>query len=289
MPLTPGYRPSPKRPYLLASAAVVIAWVLLGGLGGSMLTSCSEYNRALKSDSVEYKLEVAEKFYNKGSYDRAIPLLEELIMLLRGSAQSERVGYLRAKAYFLMKDYTLGSYYLNNFAKTFPTSQYTEECAFLNAYCFYKNSPNYELDQVDTRAAIDELQLFMLRYPETNLRDSCNTLIDGLREKLEVKAYHAAEQYYHMRNHQAASVAFKEFLRVYPNSDYREDAMLRILRADHELAMNSIENRRVERLKEAIRSYRNFADAYPGSVNIDLAERIHKELTDALEKANTNN
>ncbi len=285
---TTGSRPSLSPPVFLASAAGIALWLLLLVGGSTTLSSCSDFNRALKSDSIPYKMEVAEKFYNKGGYDRAIPLLEELILLRRGTADSEKVGYLHAKAFFLMKDYTLGSYYLSNFNKTFPSSQYAEECAFLNAFCFYKNSPNYELDQTDTRTALDQLQLFMIRYPETTLSDSCNTLMDQLRMKLEVKAYHSAEQYFHMRNYQAASIAFQDFMRVYPNSRYREDAMLRILRADHQLAQNSIESRKEERLREAIRAYRNFADAYPQSVNMDDAERLHKELNDALDQLSKN-
>ncbi|HRH37756.1 MAG TPA: outer membrane protein assembly factor BamD [Flavobacteriales bacterium] len=269
----------------MASVGMLGLWAFMALLGGSTLSSCSDFNRALKSDSVEYKMEVAEKYYNKKSYDRAIPLLEELLLIKRGTAESERVGYLQSKSYFLMKDYTLGAYYLSNFTKTFPTSQYAEECAFLNAICYYRNSPIYELDQGDTRTAIDELQLFMLRYPETTLRDSCNSLIDQLRLKLEVKAYHNAEQYFHMRNYQAASIAFAEFMRVYPNSDFREDAMLRILQSDHLLAIDSIESKKVDRLRAALRSYRNFADAYPQSVDKDVAERIQKELANALDEA----
>lgn len=258
------------------------AYILL--LAVVLLASCSEFNKALKSTDAAYKMEVAEKYYAKEKWDRAIPLLEELIMIKRGTAESERVNYMHAKSFFQMKDYTMSGYYLSNFTHTFPTSQYTEECAFLSAYCFYKNSPNYELDQADTRSAIDQLQLFMVRYPTTTLKDSCNSLIDALRSKLEVKAYHAADQYYRMRNYQAAGVAFKDFVRVWPNSKYREDAMMTILKADTELAMNSIESRRAERLKEAIRSYRNFADAYPQSAILDDAEKLHKRLTEALEE-----
>lgn len=273
---------------LMAMVFGAVMWLLLGTGGSVALTGCSEFNRALKSDSIPYKLQVAERYYEKGNYDRAIPLLEELIMLKRGTAESERINYMHAKAHFLMKDYTMAAYYLENYARTFPVGRYTEECAFLNAYCYYKNSPSYELDQADTRTAIDQLQLFMVRYPATSLKDSCNTLIDRLRLKLEVKAYHAAEQYFHMRNYQAASVAFKDFLRQFPNSDYREDAMLRVLRADHALAMNSVESRKEERLREAIRSYRNFADAYPNGVERDAAERLHKELNAELDRTTKN-
>jgi len=251
----------------------------------ALLTSCSKFNKALKSTDAAFKMQVAEEYYAKESWDRAIPLLEELIMIKRGTAESEKVNYMHAKSFFNMKDYTLAGYYLANFTRTFPMSQYSEECAFLSAYCFYKNSPSYELDQTDTKNAIDQLQLFMVRYPTTTLKDSCNSLIDGLRSKLEVKAFHAAAQYNRMRNYQAASVAFKDFVRVWPNSKYREDAMLTILKADTELAMNSIESRRAERLKEAIRSYRNFADAYPQSAVFDDAERLHKQLNEALDQA----
>lgn len=288
MTTSTGPRPASRRSFYLVTAlsGLMVVLTLLGGSVG--LSSCSEFNRALKSDSIAYKMAVAQKYYDKGSYDRAIPLLEELIMLRRGTAESERINYMHAKSYFLMKDYIMAAYYLETYAKTFPVGQYTEECLFLNAYCYYKNSPAYELDQSDTRIAIDQLQLFMVRYPQTSLKDSCQNLIEKLRIKLEVKDYHAAEQYYHMRNYQAASVTFKEFMRKYPNSDFREDAMMRVLRADHALAMNSVEKRKEERLREAIRSYRNFADAYPEGVERDDAERILKDLNAELDRITQN-
>ncbi len=123
-------------------------------LSSVLLFSCSDFNKALKSTDLDYKAEVAEKYYAEGSYDRAIPLLEELIVLTRGSARSERMNYLHAKAHYGLKDYIMAAYYLSNFTRTFPKSEYAEEAAFLSAYCHYKNSPAYELDQVDTRNAI---------------------------------------------------------------------------------------------------------------------------------------
>jgi outer membrane protein assembly factor BamD len=247
-----------------------------------VLSSCGEFNKALKSTNVDYKQEVAEKYYAAENWERAIPLLEELIVLRRGTAMSERVNYMHAMANFKMGDHTLAAYYLANFVRTFPTSQYAEEAAFLSAYCHYRNSPNYELDQTETRSAIDQLQLFMVRYPGTALRDSCNSLIDNLRTKLEVKAYHGASQYYRMRNFQASGVAFRSFVRDWPNSRFREDAMLLLLRSDHQLALNSVEEKRLERVQEAIRSYHNFADAFPQSVVLSDANRIHRELNALL-------
>ena len=73
------------------------------------------------------------------------------------------------------------------------------------------------------------MQLFLVRYPNTTLKDSCNTLIDKMRTKLEVKAYHAAEQYYKMRTTKRRAWPSTNFNREWPNSRFREDAMFFIL------------------------------------------------------------
>lgn len=246
-----------------------------------VLASCGEFNKALKSTDLDYKMEVAERYYAAEGWDRAIPLLEELIVLTRGTGRSERVNYMHAKAHFGMKDHILGAYYLANFVRTFPKSEHAEEAAFLSAYCHYKNSPGYELDQTDTRNAIEQMQLFLVRFPKTALKDSCNTLIDRMRGKLETKAYMGGLQYHRMRQHQAAGVAFRNFVREWPNSRYREQAMMHILQSAYDLAMNSVESKRLDRLDEAIASYRNFADAFPESPRSGEAERLHRELTAA--------
>jgi outer membrane protein assembly factor BamD len=251
-----------------------------------LLASCSEFNKAQKSTDIQYKFQTAEKYYLAEEYDRAVPLLEELVSLTRGTELSEKVYYYHAKSMFGMKDYILANYYLGNFTKTFPNSAYAEECAFLSAYCFYKNSPEFELDQVDTRSAINDLQLFLIRYPHSNLKDSCNALIDMLRGKLELKDFNNARQYYKLQKYHAASVAFRGFLQDWPNSEYREEALWTILRADQHLAENSVESKRKERLQDAIRSFHNFADAFPESPDLREAERIHEQLKAELESLN---
>ena len=253
-------------------------------LSALLFYSCGDFTKALKSTDVEYKVEVAEKYYAAEVWDRAIPLLEELIVLTRGTARSERMNYLHARSHFGMKDYILGAYYLANFVRTFPKSEYAEEAAFLSAYCHYKNSPSFELDQSDTRSAIEQMQLFLVRFPQTALKDSCNTLIDRMRGKLETKAYMGAIQYHRMRHYQAAGVTLRNFVRDWPNSKYRENAMLMLLEADHQLAINSVESKRLERINEAIGSYHNFADAFPASPRAGEAERMYKELLSARDR-----
>ncbi len=244
----------------------------------ALLASCSEFSKAVKSTDVQYKYRMAVKYFEKPDYDRAMPLLEELLSLTRGDTLYEPVSYYYAKGYFGMKDYILAGYYLGNFTKTFRNSVHAEECAFLSAYCSYKQSPEYELDQADTKTAIDKLQLFMVRFPETQLKDSCNNLIDELRLKLEKKDYFGAKQYLRTRYYSSASDAMQGFLRKWPNSIYREDALFSILQADHDLAMNSVEAKKAERVEAGIRSFNTFADAFPNSTRLSMAKVLLKDL-----------
>ncbi|MCB9170157.1 MAG: outer membrane protein assembly factor BamD [Flavobacteriales bacterium] len=253
-------------------------------LFGALLAGCSDYYKAMKSDDLDLKLATADTLFRSGKYERAIPLLEELSALTRGTSISERVQYYLAKSYFGMKDYTLGGFYLATFTKTFPTSRYAEECAFLAAYCFYKNSPDYELDQGDTQAALDALQLFLVRYPASDRKDTCNALIDVLRDKLERKDYAGAEQYVQLRNYQAAGLALDEFLKRWPNSRFREEAMFLMLTSAQKLAAGSVPAKKEQRLREAIRTYHNFADAFSESRYLAEAKRMEASLEAQLDQ-----
>ena len=250
-----------------------------------LLNSCSEFNKALKAtgpDALNVKLQTAEKFYFKEEYEKALPLLEEMLILTRGTSVSERVTYMHAKCFYGLKDYNWTGYYMGNFVKTFPTSEYAEECAFIASYSYYKNSPEHSLDQRDTEIAMEQLQLFLIRFPNTPLRDSCNTLIDELRGKLEKKDWVGAKQYLQLRRYKAASEAMRGFLSEWPTSKHREEAMFLLLKAQYELAVNSIESKKTERLEAAMASYRNFADSYRESEFSNQATQMRVVLEKEL-------
>ncbi|HMU14840.1 MAG: outer membrane protein assembly factor BamD [Bacteroidetes bacterium] len=270
--------------------------------------SCGEYNRALKAtgpDAVQVKLTTATKYYGIGAagleptatkkqkrkasaaFEKALPLLEELTALTRGDTLFERVSYMYAKSYYGIKDYVLGGYYLGNFSKTFPQSKYAEECDFLNAMCSYRESPAFELDQTPTSNAIEQFQYFLVQYPNTTLTDSCNALIDQLRHKLEQKDHASAMQYVRTRNYEAAGVALRNFVKKWPNSGVREDALFNILKNDHDLAVNSVEAKKAQRVAEGLRSFDTFADAFPESARIKEAEHLRDALNRLSTKPNT--
>ena len=157
--------------------------VAFGAFLVSLLTQCSDYNKMLKSDNLEEKLSYAEAALDSGNCFRALPLYDELMRLTRGTERAPHVHWNRAMTHDCINDFYLSRYYFQSFVKTFPNDARVEEAMFRAALCSYYLSPESSLDQTDTRTAIDELQLFMDRYPASALRDSTQNMIEGLRRK----------------------------------------------------------------------------------------------------------
>ncbi len=248
------------------------------------LASCSSYKRVLKSTDVEFKFKKAEEYFKAKKYGLVIPLMEDLIPSLRGTAKSEWVYYYYAMSHYHLDDYISASVYLKNFVKTFPKSELAEECSFLGAVCTYLQSPKYSLDQTETKNAITDFQLFLNRYPESNKRDTVNTLMIKCSEKLEQKAFEISKLYFKTEKYKSAVVAFDNTLKDFPNTRYEEEILLMTLRANYELAMRSIEEKKRERLENTVKSYQRYIDKYSQSKNTKDAEAIYKTTLQELEK-----
>ena len=249
-----------------------------------LLSGCSEYNKVLKSTDINYKYTKAKEYYDSTYYYKSLPILEELIGLTRGTQLAEDVYFLYARSHFGVKDYYLANYYLKTFTKTFSNSTRSEECLFLAAECSYELSPSYSLDQTDTRNAIDEYQLFLDRYPNSHLKDSANHQIERLSMKLERKAYENAYQFAKTMRYKAATAALKDFIREYPGSIYREEAMYLIVKCQYMLAEGSIEEKKLERMRAVAENYRTFAVAFPASKFLRDAEDYFQKSEKQLEK-----
>lgn len=231
---------------------------------------------------MDAKMEAAIRYYNKGDYYKALPLFEELITVYRGTRKAEKTYYYYAYTNYRLEDYQAAAYDFDNFRKTFPSSEFTEECSFMHAYCYFQDSPEFSLDQTNTLIAINELQLFADRYPKSTRIEECNNLIDQLREKLETKMYETAKLYYNMESYKAATTTFKNLLHDFPSTKYRETALFLSFKSSYLFAEGSIDSKREGRYNEALRSFGEFTTAFPESKHMkeanDIANGIKKRL-----------
>ncbi len=242
-------------------------------------TSCkSEFERIRTSGDVKAIYEKAEAYYAEEEYQKAQTLYELIIGSYRGRKEAEDIYYKYAYTYYHLGRYILAAYYFKNFSSTYSTSDYREEIDFMAAYSYYELSPNYRLDQSYTSKAIDDFQLFVNTYPQSERVTQCNRLIDEMRLKLEKKAFEGAKLYYDLRQYQAAIQTFENVLKDFPETGNIEEIRYMIIRSSYELAENSVVDKQRERYTDVIKETSEFAKRYSDS-------RFLKEVNNLREKA----
>ena len=261
-------------------------WLIILAVAFSAIgfNACTEYSKVLKSTDLEYKFSKANEYYENGDYYKAYQLIEELAAIYRGQKRSEKLFYMFAYCDFYLEDYLLASHRFTEFTKTFPTSQYTEECSFMAAYSLYKMSPPPKLDQSNTYSAISNLQSFVDRYPRSTRVDTCNKLIIGLERKIEEKVYEGANQYKKMEDFSSAVLTYENILKDFPDTKYREDIYFNIYDAYYTLALKSVQQKKSERIDQALKAYVNFADRYPNSDLMVQAQEMYARLEKQQQK-----
>lgn len=251
------------------------------------LNSCNDYNKVLKSTDTEKKWAFAQAALDSNECFKALPLLEELVGLTRGTQLAETVQYKYAEAHYCVNDFYLARYYFTTYAKTFPNSHLVEEVEFKSAICSYNLSPNWSLDQTETKSAIQELQLFMDKYPGSALRDSSQTMIDQLRGKLERKSFESAAIFHKTGQYKSASIALKNALKDFPDSQYRAKMYFLILDSYYQYALQSTDRRKIERFNDATEAFHTFASRFPDSSYYSDAQNIYEDCVKSVETLET--
>ena len=248
-----------------------------------LMTSCGEYQSLLKSNDYNLVYKKAIEYYNKGDYQRAMNLLDGVRSVFVGQAKAQNIAYYRAFCSYNMKDYQIASDLFKQFIQTYPESSFAEECLYMMGFCDYKASPKPRLDQQVTEKAIREFQLYLSRYPYSMRKDKVNTYMDEMRDKLSYKAYLSAKNYYLREHYKAAVISLQNCLKDYPGSKYREEIMYMLFVSKYQMAVNSVEDKKVERYNNAREEYYYFADEYPNSRYAADVKKMYEDIEAYLE------
>lgn len=254
-----------------------IIFIVLSSVG--MMVACSGYEKILKSDDVDLKYSKAFYYYNKGDFVKAGTIFDQLAPLVRGTRRADSVFFYQAMAQYKLNDFIVAGHYFKNFVQTYGNSILVEEAAYMEAYCYYMQSPRAELDQTSTTQALDAFRLYMIRYPRSQRIADCQKIIGELNEKLMEKAYLSAQLYYNLDNYKAAVVAISNCLADFPDSKYREEIMFKLLKSKYLLAVNSVQSKQTERYQDAIDEYYTFIGEFPDSKYKKEAEDMYRNAS----------
>ena len=132
--------------------------------------------------------------------------------------------------------------------------------------------------------------MFIEYFPQSQRKAVAQDMIFELQDKLVEKEYLSAKLYYDLgsytgnssysstgNNYLACVVTAQNALREYPYTKLREDISILILRAKYDMAKQSVEEKKEERMREAIDEYYAFKNEFPDSKYSKEVENIFKD------------
>jgi len=244
-----------------------------------LLTSCGEYQKLLKSSDYDLKKAKAKEYFDEGEYVKTTELLTQILPRFRATEEAEDLNWMNAQAYFGMKDYFMAGSYFKSFNDQFPFGKHAEEGNYMAALCDFNISAKPELDQENTRNAIEGFNIFLNKYPNSIRTESCRNMIKDLQDKLVEKSYLSAKLYYDMKSYKAAVVALTNSLKEYTTTKYREKMMYLKLSSLYMYAELSQPNKQKERYQATLDDYYSFMEEFPkSSYSRDIYQKTNRYL-----------
>ena len=219
-----------------------------------LTTGCAnEFNRVYKTTDYSYKYDYAKECFARGKYTQAVTLLTDLVVVQKGTDNAEECLYMLAMAEYCNKNYQTASEVFKKYFQTYPRGQYAE------------------------------MALYYV-YPEGKMRGTSQQRLFELQDKLIQKEYLSAKLYYNLgsyfgnctnggNNYEACIITAQNALKDYPYSNLREDFSLLVMKSKFELAVMSVESKKLDRFQNAEDECYGFINEFPESKNVALAKK----------------
>lgn len=247
------------------------------------VSSCGKFYKLEKSTNWEELYEAANNYYNAGEYSKAIILYDKVLPVIRGSERAELADFNYAYSHFRMKRYIEAAGYFNTFYQTYNRSPMAEEALFMNAYSLYLDAPDYNLDQKSSRDAVNAIQLFINRFPQSDSYERATAMIEDLQVRFEEKAYQESMLYLRLTDglfpgdfYRACIINFQNFAKNYPDSKYNEELGYKLVEVALAYGKGSKFDKKEERLNDVSKFADQFKRRYPDSKYVGRVEEFEK-------------
>ncbi|AER40702.1 hypothetical protein MADAR_402 [Blattabacterium sp. (Mastotermes darwiniensis) str. MADAR] len=151
-----------------------------------------------------------------------------------------------------------------------------ENVLFQRSFNNYLSSLSFDLDPTKTKKAIEELNQFIKKYPNSYKISEAHKLLSELENRLEKKDFYIAHTYFLMKKYNAALIYFQNFLMDFPKSNFKEKVLYQICIIKYKLANNK------EKVLNFFEEYNKYIKSYPNSPNIKTLKIFYKKLLNQL-------
>jgi outer membrane protein assembly factor BamD len=246
------------------------------------LSACVSKNQIRPGDSLEVAFEKAMRMYNNKKYVDATRGFETVLSIGRGSSIAQDSQWYLADSYFQSRDFVMAAAEYQRYHGNYPRSDRRSEAEFMEGLCYVKLSPRHNLDQSDTYKAIEIIQLYLARYPNSERSREAVKLIDELREKLARKQHSAGLLYLRLQSYEAAAIYFGLTIDQFPETKWAEISLAKQAESYLLLADKSVDSKKKERYELVLTSVEKYVQLFPNGKNRSLVEAYRDQARVSL-------
>ena len=192
------------------------------------LVCCGKKNVHVEED-LSPRFDKAMEYFDRGKYPRAKDEFDYIIMTDPGSKIANESQYYMAEALFQMEEYSDASISFDRYVRFSPDFTKIEKSRYRICECAILSSNAYQREQSQTHRALEQLQMFIEDFPESDLIRDAEIGILELRIKLAQKDFEVGRMYLKLEEYESALIYFRSVLNNYYDTSFADDARIGII------------------------------------------------------------
>ena len=172
------------------------------------------------SESADDALDYAMGLYREQKYSDAIQWFQRTIFDYPGDERIDQAMFYLGDSYYEEGDYLMAASEFKRLTSEFPDGALAMKAYYRLGQCYGRLSPDYQLDQTDTRRAIQSFNTLIQRFPGGIYADSARMRVSELEDKLARKEFENGYFYYKRRYYDSAIIQFETVREDYSGSSW---------------------------------------------------------------------
>jgi outer membrane protein assembly factor BamD len=200
---------------------VILASALLSACGGREVPLTQLAPEDLWSQGIEE--------YNRARWSEAIRYFDRFIVVGGADPRVHQARYYAAEAHFNRREYLTAASRFSALAADLGRADLAAQARFMACRSYHELSPDPQLDQEYTRAAIDHCQALVDYFPDHDRAARAREIVEEMWNRLAAKAYQGGDWYFRRRAYDSALIYFEDVVRLYPRTTYAPRALRRMI------------------------------------------------------------
>jgi outer membrane protein assembly factor BamD len=167
--------------------------------------------------------------YNDEDWSEAIRYFDRYVLVGGTDPRVNQARYYVGQAHFEREEYVTAAAEFARLGADLGRSDLADDARFMACRAYEELSPDPDLDQEYTRAAIDHCQALIDYFPTSEFRDQAVEIVDAMWSKLARKVYETGDWYRRRRAYDSAIIYYEDVVQRYPATEWAPRSLLRLV------------------------------------------------------------